>query len=81
VSQIPDTIERAILERTSPHSREAQLMKEQAFALLRDGMNEEDVAQVFQHCPDMVLKREHLLNGKYLLVQKGRKNYYVITAA
>jgi tyrosyl-tRNA synthetase len=31
--------------------------------------------------PDMVLKREHLLNGKYLLVQKGKKNYHVVIAA
>jgi tyrosyl-tRNA synthetase len=28
--------------------------------------------------PDMVIDPESLLNGKYLLVQKGKKNYYLI---
>ncbi|MGL5272118.1 MAG: tyrosine--tRNA ligase [Phocaeicola sp.] len=29
---------------------------------------------------DEVLNESHLLNGKYLLVQKGKKNYYLLTA-
>jgi tyrosyl-tRNA synthetase len=28
--------------------------------------------------PEMIVTREHLLNGKYLLVQKGKKNYYLL---
>ncbi len=28
--------------------------------------------------PDMLIKSESLLNNKYLLVQKGRKNYYLL---
>jgi tyrosyl-tRNA synthetase len=28
--------------------------------------------------PEMIVGREHLLNGKYLLVQKGKKNYYLL---
>jgi len=28
--------------------------------------------------PEMVVNREHLLNNKYLLVQKGKKNYFLI---
>jgi tyrosyl-tRNA synthetase len=28
--------------------------------------------------PDTIVSRESLLNGKYLLVQKGKKNYYLI---
>ncbi len=28
--------------------------------------------------PEMVVGREHLLNGKYLLVQKGKKNYFLL---
>ncbi|MGL4851771.1 MAG: tyrosine--tRNA ligase [Phocaeicola sp.] len=29
---------------------------------------------------DEVLNESHLLNGKYLLVQRGKKNYYLLTA-
>jgi tyrosyl-tRNA synthetase len=28
--------------------------------------------------PDMLIRSESLLNNKYLLVQKGRKNYYLL---
>ena len=28
--------------------------------------------------PEMVILKEMLLNNKYLLVQKGKKNYYLI---
>jgi tyrosyl-tRNA synthetase len=28
--------------------------------------------------PEMIVTREHLLNGKYLLVQKGKKNYFLL---
>ena len=28
--------------------------------------------------PDMLIKSESLLNNKYLLVQKGKKNYYLL---
>ncbi len=28
--------------------------------------------------PEMIVGKEYLLNGKYLLVQKGKKNYYLI---
>jgi tyrosyl-tRNA synthetase len=28
--------------------------------------------------PEMIVTWEHLLNGKYLLVQKGKKNYYLL---
>jgi tyrosyl-tRNA synthetase len=28
--------------------------------------------------PDEILRRESLLNNKYLLIQKGKKNYYLI---
>jgi tyrosyl-tRNA synthetase len=28
--------------------------------------------------PDIIVSKESLLNGKYLLVQKGKKNYYLI---
>jgi tyrosyl-tRNA synthetase len=28
--------------------------------------------------PDIIIGREYLLNNKYLLVQKGKKNYYLI---
>jgi tyrosyl-tRNA synthetase len=28
--------------------------------------------------PDMVINTDSLLNNKYLLVQKGRKNYYLL---
>jgi len=30
--------------------------------------------------PEMKLGRESLLNNKYLLVQKGKKNYFMIRA-
>jgi len=30
--------------------------------------------------PDMKLGKESLLNNKYLLVQKGKKNYFMICA-
>jgi tyrosyl-tRNA synthetase len=28
--------------------------------------------------PDMIVNTESLINGKYLLIQKGKKNYYLI---
>ena len=28
---------------------------------------------------DQIISEEDLLNGKYLLVQRGKKNYYLIT--
>ncbi|MFI5220839.1 MAG: tyrosine--tRNA ligase, partial [Bacteroidia bacterium] len=28
--------------------------------------------------PEMVVKTDHLINGKYILAQKGKKNYYLI---
>jgi tyrosyl-tRNA synthetase len=28
--------------------------------------------------PEMMIRKEHLLNNKYLLVQKGKKNYFLI---
>jgi tyrosyl-tRNA synthetase len=28
--------------------------------------------------PDMVIGTESLLNNKYLLIQKGKKNYYLL---
>ena len=31
--------------------------------------------------PEMVIKMELLLNNKYLLVQKGKKNYYLISVS
>lgn len=31
--------------------------------------------------PDMALRPEDLINGKYLLVQKGKKNYFLIVAS
>jgi tyrosyl-tRNA synthetase len=29
---------------------------------------------------EVIITSEHLLNGKYLLLQKGKKNYYLIRA-
>lgn len=29
--------------------------------------------------PDLLITKDHLINGKYLLAQKGKKNYYLIT--
>jgi len=31
--------------------------------------------------PEMTITRQHLLNNKYLLVQKGKKNYFLIRVA
>jgi tyrosyl-tRNA synthetase len=28
--------------------------------------------------PELIISPDHLLNGKYLLVQKGKKNYLLI---
>jgi tyrosyl-tRNA synthetase len=28
--------------------------------------------------PDFPVTPQHLINGKYLLVQKGKKNYFII---
>jgi tyrosyl-tRNA synthetase len=28
--------------------------------------------------PDAVITAEDLLNGKYILVQRGKKNYYIL---
>jgi tyrosyl-tRNA synthetase len=30
---------------------------------------------------EMIITRNHLLNNKYLLVQKGKKNYFLIRVA
>jgi tyrosyl-tRNA synthetase len=30
--------------------------------------------------PETMIKQENLINGKYLLVQKGKKNYFLIRA-
>jgi tyrosyl-tRNA synthetase len=38
-------------------------------------INKEKLAQ-----PDAVVTADQLLNGRYLLVQKGKKNYYLLTA-
>jgi len=38
-------------------------------------INKEKVAD-----PEMIINTEFLLNGKYLLLQKGKKNYYIIRA-
>lgn len=38
-------------------------------------INKEKLAQ-----PDSIIATEHLLNGRYLLVQKGKKNYFLLTA-
>ncbi len=38
-------------------------------------VNKEKVAD-----PNMVIDSSHLLNGKYILAQKGKKNYYLIIA-
>ena len=39
-------------------------------------INKEKVAD-----PEMIITETHLLNGKYILIQKGKKNYYLIRAA
>ena len=37
-------------------------------------VNKEKVKDMFE------VNTEHLLNGKYLLVQKGKKNYFLVKA-
>jgi len=32
-----------------------------------------------QSDPELIIKKDDLINGKYLLTQKGKKNYYLIT--
>lgn len=50
--------------------------KGEARRMMKDGglqMNKEKMKE------DFVVKKENLLNNKYLLIQKGKKNYYLIS--
>jgi tyrosyl-tRNA synthetase len=49
--------------------------KGEARRMMKDGglqMNKEKMKE------DYIVKKENLLNNKYLLVQKGKKNYYLV---
>lgn len=49
--------------------------KGEARRMLKDGgiqLNKEKMSE------DILVNRSHLLNGKYILIQKGKKNYYLL---
>jgi len=51
--------------------------KGEARRMLKDGglqLNKEKMSD------DIIISAQHLLNNKYLLVQKGKKNYYLLIA-
>jgi len=52
---IPLMIQQAILQRVAPHTLEAQTMKERAFAMLRDGANEDEVRDLILQGEDIGL--------------------------